>query len=112
MTDAALVRSRHDARRPGAAARTARAATPPGRAAARCASSPAGPGSSCSVVLVVVVLVAAFAPGLFASGDPLVGVPAEKLQAPSAAHWFGTDNLGRDLYTRVVHGARCRCRPP
>ncbi|MEN0136386.1 MAG: ABC transporter permease [Rhodococcus sp. (in: high G+C Gram-positive bacteria)] len=47
----------------------------------------------------------AVAPSVFASGDPLAGVPAQKLQAPSAAHWFGTDNIGRDVYTRVVHGA-------
>ena len=43
-------------------------------------------------------------PQVLAPGDPLAGVPADKLQAPSAAHWFGTDQLGRDLYTRVVHG--------
>ena len=47
----------------------------------------------------------AVAPSVFASGDPLVGVPAQKLQSPSPAHWFGTDNIGRDVYTRVVHGA-------
>ncbi|MFD4354168.1 ABC transporter permease [Nocardia sp. NPDC058518] len=60
------------------------------------------------VVAGVVLAVAvgwAVAPSLFASGHPLTGVPAEKFQAPSAAHWFGTDNLGRDLYTRMVHGA-------
>ncbi|MFE3321268.1 ABC transporter permease [Nocardia sp. NPDC059195] len=56
------------------------------------------------VVLAIAVGWAA-APSLFASGDPLTGVPAEKFRAPSAAHWFGTDNLGRDLYTRMVHGA-------
>ncbi|WP_280448658.1 ABC transporter permease [Nocardia brasiliensis] len=44
-------------------------------------------------------------PSVFASGDPLVGVPAQKFQSPSPQHWFGTDNLGRDLYTRMVHGA-------
>ncbi|WP_194819401.1 ABC transporter permease [Nocardia sp. XZ_19_385] len=44
-------------------------------------------------------------PSFFASGDPLIGIPAQKFQAPSAEHWFGTDNLGRDLYTRMVHGA-------
>jgi peptide/nickel transport system permease protein len=32
-------------------------------------------------------------------------VPADKLQPPSTEHWFGTDQIGRDLYTRVVHGA-------
>ncbi|MGI9823742.1 ABC transporter permease [Agromyces sp. Marseille-Q5079] len=50
------------------------------------------------------VVLAAVAPSLLPPGDPLVGVPAERLQAPSPAHWFGTDQLGRDLYTRVVHG--------
>nr|WP_245548890.1 ABC transporter permease [Nocardia exalbida] len=47
----------------------------------------------------------ALAPSVFAGGDPLTGVPAQKFQGPSAEHWFGTDNLGRDLYTRMVHGA-------
>ncbi|MGY2154173.1 ABC transporter permease [Nocardia gipuzkoensis] len=47
----------------------------------------------------------ALAPSVFAGGDPLTGVPAQKFQSPSAEHWFGTDNLGRDLYTRMVHGA-------
>ncbi|MFI6044307.1 ABC transporter permease [Nocardia sp. NPDC051321] len=56
---------------------------------------------------VVVVLAVGWAlfPSVFASGDPLIGVPAQKFQSPSAQHWFGTDNLGRDLYTRMVHGA-------
>ncbi|MFE6923925.1 ABC transporter permease [Nocardia sp. NPDC057663] len=56
-------------------------------------------------VVLAVAIGWAVAPSVFASGDPLTGVPAEKFQAPSAAHWFGTDNLGRDLYTRMVHGA-------
>ncbi|TQC49110.1 ABC transporter permease [Rhodococcus sp. WS4] len=59
--------------------------------------------ASAAVLLLAVGF--AVAPSVFASGDPLVGVPAQKLQAPSAAHWFGTDNIGRDVYTRVVHGA-------
>ncbi|WP_375385517.1 ABC transporter permease [uncultured Microbacterium sp.] len=57
-----------------------------------------------AVVWIVLVLVAAIWPNLLAPGDPLTGVPADKLQAPSAQHWFGTDQIGRDLYTRVVHG--------
>ncbi len=32
--------------------------------------------------------------------------PARSLEAPSAAHWFGTDDLGRDLFTRVLYGGR------
>lgn len=59
-----------------------------------------------AVSLLVLALVAAWvvAPGLFTSHDPLLGVSADKLQAPSAAHWFGTDHLGRDVFARVVHG--------
>ncbi|NYI07333.1 ABC transporter permease [Allostreptomyces psammosilenae] len=56
------------------------------------------------LVLAVVVLWAV-APGLFTGHDPINGVPAEKLQPPSAAHPLGTDALGRDLFARVVHGA-------
>ena len=38
--------------------------------------------------------------------DPLDARTAERLQGPSGSHWFGTDNLGRDMYSRVVHGAQ------
>jgi len=62
------------------------------------------PGLVVAVVWLVAVLVAAVAPSVLASGDPLAGVPADKLTGPSGQHWFGTDQLGRDLYTRVVHG--------
>ncbi|MGV9818023.1 ABC transporter permease [Nocardia xishanensis] len=58
-----------------------------------------------SAAVTLLALGWALAPSLFAGGDPLTGVPAEKFQPPSAQHWFGTDNLGRDLYTRMVHGA-------
>ncbi|SDE67468.1 ABC transporter permease [Pseudonocardia oroxyli] len=63
------------------------------------------PGLVASVLMVLLVLIAAFAPSVLAPGDPNLGVVADKLQAPSAAHLFGTDYLGRDVYTRVVHGA-------
>lgn len=56
------------------------------------------------VYLALVVGFAVF-PSLFATDDPLAGQAAEALQAPSAEHWFGTDATGRDLYSRVVHGA-------
>ncbi|MBT2497388.1 ABC transporter permease [Microbacterium oxydans] len=55
--------------------------------------------------VVALAVLWAVIPGVFAPGDPLTGVPADKLLAPSAAHWFGTDTLGRDLFGRVVHGA-------
>ncbi|MCF7548282.1 ABC transporter permease [Pseudonocardia sp. WMMC193] len=63
------------------------------------------PGLVASVLMVLLVLIAAFAPSVLAPGDPNLGVVADKLQAPGAAHLFGTDYLGRDVYTRVVHGA-------
>jgi peptide/nickel transport system permease protein len=45
-------------------------------------------------------------PSLLAPGDPLGAAEGQALDAPSTAHWLGTDYLGRDLYTRIVHGAR------
>ncbi|WFR67842.1 ABC transporter permease subunit [Curtobacterium flaccumfaciens] len=54
--------------------------------------------------MLVVVLLWSLAPGLFTGQSAVTGDTAAKLQAPSAAHWFGTDYLGRDLYARVVHG--------
>ena len=64
------------------------------------------PGLVVSVFVVVLVVLAAFRPGLFTSQDPLHGVPAQNFHTPSGAHWFGTDELGRDLFSRVVHGAQ------
>ncbi|RFA09234.1 peptide ABC transporter permease [Subtercola boreus] len=58
-----------------------------------------------AVVVIVVALLWAIAPWLFTGYDPIDGVPREKLQAPTLAHPFGTDSLGRDLYARVVYGA-------
>ncbi|MBL1073481.1 ABC transporter permease [Nocardia sp. 2] len=65
----------------------------------------ANAGVAVAVLIVLLVLGWGTAPSVFASGDPLTGVPAQKLRGPSAEHWFGTDHLGRDLYTRVVHAA-------
>lgn len=47
---------------------------------------------------------AAFTP--LAAQDPLKQQISDRLQAPSFTHWFGTDDLGRDLYSRIVYGAR------
>ncbi|MHA6522840.1 ABC transporter permease [Tessaracoccus sp. G1721] len=58
-----------------------------------------------SVGVLALAVAAAVAPGLITSVDPLAGTAAQALQAPSAAHWFGTDATGRDLFSRVVHGA-------
>ncbi|MCQ8830038.1 ABC transporter permease [Streptomyces malaysiensis] len=58
-----------------------------------------------SGLLIAVVLGWSVRPSLFTRRDPNEGVLAERLRAPSGSHWFGTDELGRDLYARVVHGA-------
>ena len=102
-------------REPVAGARGSAAAAPPPPAAAKGQGQGRGrrtvrfllrrPGLILAVLLVFTVLVAAFAPQLLAPGDPTVGNVADKLQPPGSGHPFGTDYLGRDLYTRVVHGA-------
>ena len=57
------------------------------------------------VVLVVLVLVLLLAPGLLSRTGPVDTTDAF-LSPPSAAHWFGTDQLGRDVFSRTVFGAR------
>ena len=53
----------------------------------------------------MILLVAIVGPGL-APYDPNVPMPLDRLQGPSAAHYFGTDSLGRDIFSRVIYGAR------
>ena len=65
---------------------------------------PAPPFVLLSLLVVAIIIAWSIAPNLFTSFDSAVGVPADKLQAPSTAHWFGTDHLGRDLLARVIHG--------
>jgi peptide/nickel transport system permease protein len=55
---------------------------------------------------VVVLLAAAAAAPLLATHDPTAQNLADRLQAPSTAHWLGTDELGRDTYSRLLFGAR------
>ncbi|TFD30962.1 ABC transporter permease [Cryobacterium sp. TMT1-62] len=50
------------------------------------------------------LVTAALFPALVAPGDPLGIDPLSAFQTPSPAHWFGTDESGRDIYTRVSHG--------
>lgn len=63
------------------------------------------PGLVLSVAMIALVIAWAFFPAVFTSHDPIDGVPADRLQAPSLAHLFGTDHLGRDVYARVVYGS-------
>ena len=55
---------------------------------------------------IVVVLIAIFAPVVTGGIDPTKGVLADALQAPGSEHIFGTDKLGRDIFARVIYGAR------
>jgi peptide/nickel transport system permease protein len=59
-----------------------------------------------SAALLLVIAVLALGAPWFASFDPNDTAVLDRLKAPSAAHLLGTDELGRDLYARIVHGAR------
>lgn len=56
-------------------------------------------------VLLLMVLLALLAPWL-GTTDPLALAPVKRLRPPSAEHWFGTDMIGRDVYSRVIYGTR------
>ncbi|WLB14142.1 ABC transporter permease [Bradyrhizobium elkanii] len=56
-------------------------------------------------LLLCLILIAIFAPYL-GTVDPTALAPAKRTRAPSAHFWFGTDMLGRDIYSRVLYGAR------
>jgi peptide/nickel transport system permease protein len=62
-------------------------------------------GAVSAAVLVALVLTAIFA-DVLAPFDPVETHPEIRLQAPSRAHPFGTDDIGRDVLSRVIHGAR------
>lgn len=77
---------------------------PRATAAGRLAALRVAPTVALSFAVLALVVAWSIAPELFTSHSPVNGVPRDKLLGPSAAHWFGTDHLGRDLYTRVVYG--------
>jgi len=56
-------------------------------------------------IIVVFVFIAIFAPWL-APHDPSIQNLGNRLAAPSAQHWFGTDELGRDIFSRILYGGR------
>ena len=57
------------------------------------------------LIIAGLVLIALLAP-LITAGDGTEQVLANRLQPPSAAHWFGTDELGRDIFERIIWGSR------
>ncbi|WP_421843640.1 ABC transporter permease [Mycobacterium sp.] len=56
--------------------------------------------------LIALILVVVAFPALFTGVDPKYADPSQSLLSPSAAHWFGTDLQGHDIYARTVYGAR------
>jgi oligopeptide transport system permease protein len=59
-----------------------------------------------AAALILFFGVVAMFPALFTSADPGYADPYQSLLAPSAAHWFGTDLQGHDIYARTIYGAR------
>jgi peptide/nickel transport system permease protein len=66
----------------------------------------ARPASTLGAALVTLFLCAALFGPLLSPYEPNQQLPTEARQAPSARHWFGADRLGRDVFSRVVAGAR------
>jgi len=58
------------------------------------------------LLLISVFALAAVAAPLLAPADPLKQVLSTRLKPPTAAHWLGTDQLGRDVFSRMLYGAR------
>jgi peptide/nickel transport system permease protein len=56
-------------------------------------------------ILLALLFIAIFAPWL-GTVDPTALAPAKRIRPPSATYWFGTDMLGRDVYSRVMYGTR------
>ncbi len=88
---------------------TTRVMTRPGRTGARDWAARwlrnLGPAGVVSAAVVVLVLLAALWPSLLAPGDPTAVAPAQAYTPPGPEAPLGTDASGRDVYTRVVHGA-------
>ncbi len=57
------------------------------------------------IIVLALLVIAALAP-LIATHDPIAQTLDKRLQPPSADAWFGTDQLGRDIFSRIVHGTR------
>lgn len=72
----------------------------------RLVRTPVPVGLVAAGAVLAVLVVMAIAPALFTAADPLRTDPLAAFQPPSAEHWFGTDQLGRDQYARVIYGAQ------
>src|SRR5690242_10905297 len=66
----------------------------------------ARPAAAFGLVVIAATVIVALAAPLIAPQDPLATSWGAIRKAPSAAHWFGTDDIGRDVLSRVIFGAR------
>jgi peptide/nickel transport system permease protein len=64
------------------------------------------PLGAVGAAIIFVMILAAACAGFIAPFDPLATDYAAMLQAPSSAHWFGTDSFGRDVLSRIIYGSR------
>ena len=64
------------------------------------------PAGAIGLAIVAILILAAAAAPLIAPFDPLRMAAGPRLQPPSWSHWFGTDDFGRDVFSRIVYGAR------
>lgn len=77
------------------------------RAPRRQTSNPwLAPGSIIAIVILAIAFLAALFPSLFTSADPYAGTDVALLPPGESGHLMGTDAVGRDLYARIVYGAR------
>ncbi len=61
-------------------------------------------------VVLIIIFIAVFADFLLDYDTQVIGQNlAERLQSPNANHWFGTDELGRDIFCRILYGTRFSC---
>lgn len=63
-------------------------------------------GPLLALIFLAFLIVAALLPQLFTHADPLAIVPHDAFHPPGWAHWFGTDQSGRDIFSRVIYGTR------
>jgi peptide/nickel transport system permease protein len=68
------------------------------------------PSAAAGMVIIAGMGLLALFAGLLAPYDPIRISLSERLQPPSVTHWFGTDEMGRDILSRVIHGARISLR--
>jgi peptide/nickel transport system permease protein len=64
------------------------------------------PGLALAALFIAFLTIAALQPHWLASADPLAASARDAFQAPSSAHWLGTDENGRDVWSRLIYGVR------